>query len=237
MKGAQTSGASETSPLEEQRAGFSEAPTSLLALWVPPLFSAPTSAPEGSYGSQVSQSLQPQEEQQKERSACLDRTAGEVVQLSVGGVYFETTAETLSNAGTSYFSARSEFSRRSGKNGLVVLDRDGDMFRHILNFLRGNTLYIDNVATLQQLLEEADFFCIASLKVACMQKIEKILKEREDEREDLKRCLMDAIKEAAAADSAARTHHSGARAGPPKVRRIGEGPLDRGLVFSMTEDF
>lgn len=160
-----------------------------------------------------------------------------MVRLSVGGVYYETTAETLSNAGTSYFSARAEFCRSSGEEGPLVLDRDGEMFRHVLNFLRGNALHMDDEVSLRQLLDEADYFCIASLKDACAKKIAAILKKRAEEREDIRRCIVEAIEGAVSSNLNISTDHLAVRAGPVKVRRIGEGPLDRGLVFSMTEDF
>lgn len=44
------------------------------------------------------------------------------------------------------------------------IDRDGKMFRHILNYLRTNTLAIpDNFAELDLLYEEAKFYDIQPL--------------------------------------------------------------------------
>ena len=43
------------------------------------------------------------------------------------------------------------------------IDRDGKLFRHILNFLRSGTLHVSSLEVLEALREEADYFCLQDL--------------------------------------------------------------------------
>jgi len=60
------------------------------------------------------------------------------IQLDIGGCFFSSTVETLTNVPDSHlgrmFSGR--FPLEFTKDGRVFIDRDGTHFRHILNFLR-----------------------------------------------------------------------------------------------------
>jgi BTB/POZ domain-containing protein KCTD7/14 len=67
-----------------------------------------------------------------------------IVRLSVGGVIFETSIETLCADPNSMLAAM--FSGRHNVNkdedGRYFIDRDGTHFRYILNYLRDGNTYI-----------------------------------------------------------------------------------------------
>ena len=104
-----------------------------------------------------------------------------VVGLNVGGANFTTTAETL--RGCPYFetllSGRFKVARDGAGN--VFVDRDGQRFRYILNFLREGTLHVaendPQKARLvyQELLEEATFFGVETLCVELRERINAIV--------------------------------------------------------------
>jgi hypothetical protein len=67
-----------------------------------------------------------------------------IVRLSVGGVHFETSIETLRGDPDSMLAAM--FSGRHNickdEDGRYFIDRDGTHFRYILNYLRDGSTYI-----------------------------------------------------------------------------------------------
>jgi hypothetical protein len=93
------------------------------------------------------------------------------VKLNVGGIYFETTIETLTKQtedGTTYFKAL--FSglwqvKRDPKDESIFIDRDGKYFDCILNYLRTSKLFIDDTDLIfrRKLIVEAEFYNIRSL--------------------------------------------------------------------------
>jgi hypothetical protein len=93
------------------------------------------------------------------------------VVLNVGGVYFETTIGTLTNDNDktmSYF--RSLFSRqwqleKDSKDESIFIDRDGILFRYILQYFRTGQVAIDfdNALLRRDLMTEAEFYKINSL--------------------------------------------------------------------------
>jgi len=99
---------------------------------------------------------------------------------------FTTTEETLTSIEGSFFSAL-----LSGKynldgcrddHGCIFIDRDGERFRHILNYFRNHTLHLPrggvNVMHIyEQVLEEARFFCITPLVDQLNKEIKEIHKE------------------------------------------------------------
>ncbi|GJQ08905.1 hypothetical protein GpartN1_g696.t1 [Galdieria partita] len=89
-----------------------------------------------------------------------------VVKLNVGGKYFETTVDTLTKYSDSMLSAwfSGKYSMQKDDNGYIFLDRDGDRFRHILNYLRCGTIHIgEDIRLLGEILEEAEYFGLQSL--------------------------------------------------------------------------
>lgn len=97
---------------------------------------------------------------------------GEVLTLNVGGVMYTTTRSTLTKYSDSMLGAMfgSHFALsppsldREGNN---FIDRDGYMFRHVLNFLRTGHLCLPHGFKDFELLEaEADFYQVMPLMVA-----------------------------------------------------------------------
>jgi hypothetical protein len=93
-------------------------------------------------------------------------SSGEKVKLNVGGRYYQTTIRTLtkhSEGTSSYFKAL--FSRqwqlqKDPKDESVFIDRDGDLFGFILQYLRTGKISIDFDYDLlrQDLMMEAEFY-------------------------------------------------------------------------------
>ena len=67
-----------------------------------------------------------------------------IVKLNVGGRKFYTTKSTLCTAGQNFFSAllSGRFNSEIDPNGFTVIDRNGDLFAPLLDFLRTGNLYI-----------------------------------------------------------------------------------------------
>jgi len=91
----------------------------------------------------------------------------ETVKLNVGGVPYETTQNTLTRYQGSML--KSMFSGRHtsklDENGRYFIDRDGDLFKYILKFLRDGNINLDDVSndTKKNLMDEAKFYCLDEL--------------------------------------------------------------------------
>nr|KAF7415518.1 hypothetical protein H0235_012110 [Vespula pensylvanica] len=100
------------------------------------------------------------------------------VHIDVGGTIYTSSLETLTKYPESRLAKLFNGSIPIVLDSLkqhYFIDRDGSMFRHILNFMRNSRLLIpDNFADLDLLLEEARYFDIAPM---CKQ-LEQIKKER-----------------------------------------------------------
>jgi len=88
------------------------------------------------------------------------------IKLNIGGTIFSTTRATLENS--TYF--RQLIYPRSNTHfntdGSIFIDRDGTHFRHIINYLRDNTVPSLNASELEQLLTEANFYQLNDLAAA-----------------------------------------------------------------------
>ena len=93
--------------------------------------------------------------------------AEEVVTLNVGGVIYNTTRTTLCKYQDSMLSAmfNGQFVPTSfDTQGNYFIDRDGEIFRHVLNFLRSGRLCTPQGFKDHDLLEaEADFYQIPAM--------------------------------------------------------------------------
>ncbi|KAL8445550.1 hypothetical protein Emed_005552 [Eimeria media] len=86
------------------------------------------------------------------------------VLLNVGGKVYATTPSTLSNYGPHYLSRRMSPPWVGGETREIFLDRNGEVFGYVLDFLRNGVLCCSNEPwLLQQLLLEARFLCIKQL--------------------------------------------------------------------------
>ena len=82
-----------------------------------------------------------------------------IVRLNVGGRVFDTFPQTLSIS--PYFDSWGRMAHTRDESGRVFIDRDGDLFAYLLNFMRTTKLYLPQSIILekrQQLLGECDYF-------------------------------------------------------------------------------
>lgn len=94
------------------------------------------------------------------------------VRLNVGGQLFHTTHTTLRNIPGTFFCG---LSRSLGEEDEkeVFIDRDPTHFRVLLNWLRGSAALPWEHQPLQELREEASFFCVPCLVSAVDQRLSK----------------------------------------------------------------
>ncbi|KAI8813738.1 hypothetical protein BJ742DRAFT_787353 [Cladochytrium replicatum] len=96
-----------------------------------------------------------------------------VVHLNVGGIEYVTTLDTLLSDSRSliahWFSSESQRKSMIMRGGYYFIDRDGPLFRHILNYLRSGRLVDKTFSTtrhlphLRALLAEARYYHLSSL--------------------------------------------------------------------------
>ena len=70
----------------------------------------------------------------------------DVIKLNVGGIIFNTTKNTLTNTlEPNYFNSTlsKHWETCCDKDGNIFIDRDGEYFKPILNFLRTGVIYIE----------------------------------------------------------------------------------------------
>lgn len=61
----------------------------------------------------------------------------------------------------------------ANENDEIFIDRDGFIFRYVLQYLRTGELHLDNIEYLQELKTEAKFYEIASLEKVIGEKLKK----------------------------------------------------------------
>ena len=94
-----------------------------------------------------------------------------VVELNVGGVFYTTALSTLTREPDSrlaaLFAEQPESRMQKDAKGRFFLDRDGVLFRYVLDFLRNQALVLpEGFRELQRLRQEASFFGLAGLDKA-----------------------------------------------------------------------
>lgn len=88
-----------------------------------------------------------------------------IVKLNVGGKLFSTSYETLTKYdGFLSILVSTQLGVKLDENGYIFIDRNGGVFKHILEFLRSGYIPdFDSLGYLKQLLVEVDFYQIRSL--------------------------------------------------------------------------
>jgi hypothetical protein len=90
----------------------------------------------------------------------------QIIDLNVGGVFYATQLKTLLSEPNSIFSDIFETKKleeiRDGNNRLFI-DRDGSLFRYILDYLRNKILLIDDLNEKIRLKIEAEYFKLPNL--------------------------------------------------------------------------
>ncbi|XP_043461379.1 BTB/POZ domain-containing protein KCTD16 [Leptopilina heterotoma] len=92
-----------------------------------------------------------------------------IVELNVGGVFYTTTLSTLTSEIDSNLAAifTEKLKLKKDAKGKYFLDRDGVLFRYVLDFLRNQALVLpEGFRERDRLLQEADFYGLERLKKA-----------------------------------------------------------------------
>eukprot|EP00899_Mesostigma_viride_P027218 jgi/Mesvir1/7681/Mv11651-RA.1 len=123
----------------------------------------------------MASSSSPTEGHGKKRRLTSTNGTGKLVELSVGGQVYATTLDTLCKDKGSMLAAMfsGTFPLCETSDGHYFIDRDGQRFRHVLNYLRTGTVHLPSENAIQmceELLEEAEFFILDGLQ--------KLLEER-----------------------------------------------------------
>ena len=112
--------------------------------------------------------------------------ADAVINLNVGGMVHTTSLSTIRKFPDSMLGAMfsGQYEIPVDNNGHIFIDRDGDLFRFVLNYMRGGSLCLpSNFTELDQLIKEADFFQIKPL-IDDLHIILKVQQDREKEKND-----------------------------------------------------
>lgn len=129
--------------------------------------------PSNVFPNQLTSPIEPQHQRTLNQSGSMDT---QVVNLNVGGIRYTTKLSTLTAVDGSYLQAM--FSGRwasptSTHNHEIFIDRDGDVFRYILSYLRSHCyhdcllLLPDTASECQLLRSEADFYGLPALAELC----------------------------------------------------------------------
>jgi hypothetical protein len=106
-----------------------------------------------------------------------------IIKLNIGGCKYETTKETLCCKGENYFSALlgGRIPTTHDENGYIFIDRDGQYFQPLLEWLRTGDLSIPPGMSVNSVLREADYYCLP-LKpnnMTCFDREKSLQRERE----------------------------------------------------------
>lgn len=109
-----------------------------------------------------------------------DETMGDIVELNVGGVHYTTARKTLTNDKSSRLyelfnidggKKKSDAEPIKDAKGRTFLDRDGVLFRYILDYLRDDTIRLpEGFREKDRLRKEAEYFKLNGL-IKCIQTI------------------------------------------------------------------
>mmetsp|Transcript_1193 Transcript_1193/g.1718 ORF Transcript_1193/g.1718 Transcript_1193/m.1718 type:complete len:195 (+) Transcript_1193:256-840(+) len=115
-----------------------------------------------------------------------------IIELNVGGKKYSTTLETLTkgeNMLTSMFSGRLRVLQDG--TGAYFVDRDGELFGYILNFLRTNEIVLESQYMAKRLLPEARFYAIDELVEYLSEAIDAFEKQEEEATKERKTDVSD----------------------------------------------
>lgn len=96
----------------------------------------------------------------------MDTKEHDIIKLNVGGVVYTTTRTTLCQPGSWFESMFSGKMKPSVQvDGAYFIDRDGKMFKYILDYMRNLDRWLPpvNTDTLTRLVNEADYFCLQGM--------------------------------------------------------------------------
>lgn len=99
-------------------------------------------------------------------------TVPSVVELNVGGVFYTTALTTLTRETDSHLATifGEKLSLEKDAKGKYFLDRDGVLFRYVLDFLRNQALVLpEGFRERERLRQEANFYGLAGLEKAIVE--------------------------------------------------------------------
>lgn len=86
---------------------------------------------------------------------------GQVIKFNVGGEFFATTKTTLERFGENMLTRLTSTSVPTVEiKGAYFIDRDNELFGHVLNVLRGSFDHESNAEILEQVQSELDFYAV-----------------------------------------------------------------------------
>jgi len=92
---------------------------------------------------------------------------GEIVDLNVGGTKFSTSRQTLTAITDTFFTSMlsGRINTHKDESGAIFIDRDPELFRSILNYLRNRTINVEGLSPhdISLLRHEAEFYGISPL--------------------------------------------------------------------------
>jgi len=103
-----------------------------------------------------------------------DPVHADALTLDVGGRVFRTTKSTLCAYECSFFQNLLGGAFREARHSHLFIDRDGEVFAHVLQFLRSGHVLVSNLQMLQALASEADFLGCYPLQRAAEARIDEI---------------------------------------------------------------
>uniref|UniRef100_A0A8C5QT73 BTB domain-containing protein n=1 Tax=Leptobrachium leishanense TaxID=445787 RepID=A0A8C5QT73_9ANUR len=109
-------------------------------------------------------------------SQCSAGEGGQWVRLNVGGTVFLTTRQTLCREPNTFLCClcqETQLLSETDETGAFLIDRDPAYFGAILRYLRHGKLVIDKNICMEGVLEEAEFYNIASLVKIIREKMEE----------------------------------------------------------------
>ena len=88
----------------------------------------------------------------------------EIVKFNVGGTHYETSLSTLKNVPDNMLLRMVESPLEKGER--IFIDRDGQLFAHILNYLRDVSIWTapGDLSICAALVREASFYCLFNMK-------------------------------------------------------------------------
>ncbi|KAI5057026.1 hypothetical protein GOP47_0028844 [Adiantum capillus-veneris] len=76
---------------------------------------------------------------------------------------------------------------------ILWIDRDAHRFDHVLNYLRNGTIWLEDVASLRAVQEEAVFFGLSGLESLCEERIQALENLKKQHADELRQAICGAI--------------------------------------------
>ncbi|KAH7430320.1 hypothetical protein KP509_09G093200 [Ceratopteris richardii] len=126
-------------------------------------------------------------------------------------------------------------------NNVLWIDRDARRFDHVLNYLRNGTIWLEDVASLRAVQEEAVFFGLSGLESLCEERIQALEKLKRQHADEIRQAIRSAIFDFCESHACTSTLSSSSSKGDVlailRGRRLGASDALQDPVFRTDEDF